>query len=71
MPIRAEVILLEQGLNTRTDAAGRYTFSNIVERPRYTFIVVAPGFVTTRHEVTIPAASYDIALEPEAVVVGS
>lgn len=71
MPVRAEVILLEQGLNTRTDVAGRFTFSNIVERPRYTFIVVAPGYVTTRHEVTIPAASYDIALQPEAAVLSS
>ncbi len=70
-PIRAEVILLEQGLNTRTDAAGRFSFSNLVERPRYTFIVVAPGYVTARHEVTIPATSYDIALQPEAAVLTS
>lgn len=70
-PVRAEVILLEQGLNTRTDAAGRFTFSNLVERPRYTFIVVAPGYVTTRHEVTIPAASYDIVLQPEVAVLSS
>jgi hypothetical protein len=70
-PVRAEVILLEQGLNTRTDAAGRFTFSNLVERPRYTFIVVAPGYVTTRHEVTIPADSYDIVLQPEVAVLSS
>ncbi len=70
-PIRAEVILLEQGLNTRTDAAGRFSFSNLVERPRYTFIVVAPGYVTARHEVTIPATSYDIALQPEVAVLTS
>jgi hypothetical protein len=66
--VQAEVILLEQGLNTRTDAAGRFTFVNLVERPRYTFIVVAPGYATTRHEVTVPAKSYDIALQPEAGV---
>lgn len=69
--VQAEVILLEQGLNTRTDAAGRFTFSNLVERPRYTFIVVAPGYATARHEVTVPADSYDIALQPEAGVLSA
>jgi hypothetical protein len=71
-PVQAEVILLEQGLNTRTDAAGRFTFSNLVERPKYTFIVVANGYVTRRHEVmAIPTASYDIALQPETAAVSS
>ncbi len=70
--VQAEVILLEQGLNTRTDSEGRFTFSNLVERPKYTFIVVAPGYVTTRHEVTVvPTASYDIALQPETAAVHS
>lgn len=70
--VQAEVILLEQGLNTRTDASGRFSFSNLVERPKYTFIVVASGYVTTRHEVmAIPAASYDITLQPEAAPVRS
>jgi hypothetical protein len=62
---------LEQGLNTRTDDKGRFSFVNLVERPRYTFIVVAPGYVTRRQEITVPAASYDIELQPEAGVLST
>lgn len=64
-PLRAEVILLEQGLNTRTDAKGRFTFANVASYPKYTFIVVAPGYVTARQEVSIPGGNYDIRLVPE------
>lgn len=64
-PIRAEVILLEQGLNVRTDTRGRYTFHNLVERPTYTFLVVAPGYTTARQEFSIPTVSYDFKLQPE------
>lgn len=64
-PVKAEVVLVEQGLNVRTDAQGRYSFNNLAERPKYTFLVVAPGYVTARQELTIPAASYDFKLQPE------
>jgi hypothetical protein len=66
---RAEVVLVEQGLNVATDAEGRYTFRNVVKRPQYTVLVVAPGYETMRQVVTIPAASYDFALQPQKVVV--
>jgi Pvc16 N-terminal domain/Carboxypeptidase regulatory-like domain len=68
-PVRAEVILLEQGLNTRTDELGRYSFGNIVQHAKYTFIVVAPGYETARREISLPSGSYDIQLEAEAVAV--
>ncbi len=70
-PVQAEVVLLESGLNVRTDAQGRYSFSNVAPRPTYTLLVVAPGFATRRQEITIPASSYDLQLEPEVQVVGS
>lgn len=63
--IRAEVVLIEQGLNVRTDAQGRFKFSDIIQRPSYTLLVVAPGYITARQEVSIPGASYDLKLQPE------
>ncbi len=66
---RAEVVLVEQGLNTSTDREGRYTFKNVVKRPQYTFLVVAPGYVTVRQVLKIPSASYDFKLQPEAEAV--
>lgn len=63
--IAAEVVLIEQGLNVRADAEGRFKFSNIVKRPSYTLLVVAPGYITARQEVSIPGASYDLKLQPE------
>lgn len=65
LPVTAEVILLEQGLNVRTDERGRFTFSNVGSRTQYTILVVAPGYVTTRKSITIPASSYDVELQPE------
>jgi hypothetical protein len=61
----AEVVLLEQGLNVRTDAQGRYSFGYLAERPQYTFLVIAPGYVTARQVIVVPVTSYDIELEPE------
>ncbi len=61
----AEVILLEQGLNVKTNPEGRYTFQNVVKRPQYTFLVVAEGYKTTRKTISIPSADYDISLEPD------
>jgi Pvc16 N-terminal domain/Carboxypeptidase regulatory-like domain len=68
---RAEVILLEQGLNTRTDQNGKYSFANVVRHRKYTFIVVAPGFVTARTEISVPSSSYDVKLEPETATIDS
>ncbi|HEX2914626.1 MAG TPA: Pvc16 family protein [Chloroflexia bacterium] len=66
--IRAEVILLEQGLNSRTDEQGRFTFGSLVTRPRYTLLAVAPGYQTTRQEFEVPSSSYDLVLQPETEV---
>ncbi len=62
---RAEVVLVEQGLTATSDVQGRFKFSNIVQRPKYTFLVVAAGYETLRQELTIPAASYDFQLQPQ------
>ncbi len=70
-PVRAEVVLVEQGLNVTTDEDGRYSFKNVVKRPKYTFLAVAPGFVTGRQELNIPATSYDIQLQRETELVNS
>jgi hypothetical protein len=64
-PLQAEVILLEQGLNARTDREGRFNFGNVARHDKYTFIVVSTGFVTARKEITVPSGSYDIQLAPE------
>ncbi len=64
-PVRAEVVLLEQGLNVRTNEQGSFTFFGLVQRPKYTLLVVAPGYITARQEITIPSASYDVSLQPE------
>ncbi|MEI6044980.1 MAG: Pvc16 family protein [Chloroflexota bacterium] len=68
-PVRAEVVLVEQGLNVRTNAQGYYTFNNLIERSEYTLLVVAPGYVTTRRVLTIPTGSYDLELQPEEIEV--
>lgn len=65
-PIKADVILVEQGLNMRTDEQGRFTFTNLVPRSQYTVIAVAPGYETTRQELVVPAKSYDFQMQPEA-----
>jgi hypothetical protein len=70
-PVRAEVVLVEQGLNARTDALGRYTFSGLIERSEYTLLVVAPGYATTRQVFSIPAKSYDLELQPEEAEIKS
>jgi hypothetical protein len=70
-PVRAEVVLIEQGLNTRTDTQGRYTFSGLIERNEYTLLVVAPGYVTTRRVFSIPSRSYDLEIQPEEAEVKS
>ena len=70
-PVRAEVVLVEQGLNGQTDEAGRYSFHNVVRRPKVTLLVVAAGFVTGRYEVSVPAPSYDFILQPAAELVKS
>jgi len=70
-PVQAEVILLEQGRNVRTNPEGRYVFSNVPPSPKYTFLVVANGYATMRRELLIPADSYDFMLLPEAAMVGS
>jgi len=64
-PVQAEIILIEQGVSVRTDALGRYRFENVIERPQYTFIVVAPGYLTARQFITASATSFDLELEPE------
>jgi hypothetical protein len=68
-PVGAEVILLEQGLNSRTDSQGRFKFNRVVHRNQCTLLVVASGYITTRKTVTIPSPSYDIELEPENISV--
>ena len=65
---QAEVVLVEQGLTATSDAQGRFKFSNIVQRPKYTFLVVAAGYETLRQELTIPAVSYDFQLQPQVLV---
>ncbi len=67
----AEVILFDQGLNVKTDTQGRYSFNNVVDRPKCTFYVGAPGYTTLRQELTIPAATYDFKLQPETKPAGS
>jgi hypothetical protein len=66
----AEVILLEQGLNERTDERGRFSFGYVVARPEYTILVVAPGYETTRRTVKLPSDNYDVELQPEKERVG-
>lgn len=66
----AEVILLEQGLNERTDERGRFSFGYVVARPEYTLLVVAPGYETTRRTVKLPSDNYDVELQPEKERVG-
>jgi hypothetical protein len=67
----AAVVLVEQGLDSQTDREGRFSFSRVNASSKITFLVVAPGYVTVRKTMAIPADNYDIALEPEAEAVVS
>ena len=65
----ATVILVEQGLDAKTDAEGRFSLKRVVSSPQCTFLVVAPGYETTRKVQSIPAGSYDIEMQPESEAV--
>jgi hypothetical protein len=66
LPIHAQVVLVEQGLDASTDKEGRFKFNNVIDRPQYTLLAVAPGYATLRKTVTMPATSYDLEMQPEA-----
>ncbi len=65
-PLRAEVVLFEQGLSIRADQEGRFRFNNVYSRPEATFLVAAPGYKALRQSLKIPSPSYDFVLEPES-----
>ena len=57
----AQVTLLERGLDTITDAQGRYQFSGLTEG-RYTLVVTAPDLAEQRREIQVPGENYDVGL---------
>ncbi|MEI7555268.1 Pvc16 family protein [Candidatus Chlorohelix sp.] len=69
--VRAEVVLLEQGLNVKTDAQSRFNFNAVIQRPKYTFLAIAPGYVTVRKVIDLPSQSYDLEMQPETERAGT
>jgi hypothetical protein len=51
--------LLERGLDTETDAEGRYVFSGLAEGD-YTLVIRPRGGQERRHRLQVPSAAYDV-----------